>query len=143
MPPGSVSRCGCIARPTLPNCSGGLTVSKQPKAYPYGSLVSATESERVDVARSFPVGGGDSQRRPTIEQDRSKVLVLSTDDSTGGDAVRCGEVMSTVLLECTMAGMATCTLINVTESPAGRDVFAALIGPPSMGRRLRPAPRAW
>lgn len=102
---------------------------------PYSSLVSATESDRVDVARSFPAGG-DSQRRPGITADRSTILVLSTDDNTRGDAVRCGEVLSTVLLECTMAGMATCTLTNVTESPAGRDVIAGLIGRTSFPQLL-------
>ncbi|MCV7229558.1 Acg family FMN-binding oxidoreductase [Mycolicibacterium komossense] len=102
---------------------------------PCNSLVSAAESERVDVARSFPVGS-DTQRRPDITADRSTILVLSTDDDTGGDAVRCGEVLSTVLLECTMAGLATCTLTNVTESQAGRDAIASLIGRKSFPQLL-------
>ncbi|CAN5667002.1 FMN-binding protein Acg [soil metagenome] len=102
---------------------------------PYSSLVSASERGRVDVARSFPVGG-DSQRRPATTTDHSTVLVLSTDDDTGGDAVRCGEVLSTVLLEATMAGMATCTVTNVTESHAGRDVIAGLIGRKSVPQLL-------
>ncbi|WP_206509516.1 NAD(P)H nitroreductase [Rhodococcus sp. BGS-1C] len=101
--------------------------SEEAEGIPYSSLASATERQHVDVARAFPVGD-DSQRRPSITADRSTILVLSTDDNTGGDAVRCGEVLSTVLLECTMAGMATCTLTNITESPAGREVIAALIG---------------
>ncbi len=93
---------------------------------PHSALASATESERVDVARTFPLSG-DSQRRPGIARDRSKVLVLSTDENTRGDAVRCGEVLSTVLLECTVAGMATCTLTSITELPASRDVITALL----------------
>jgi hypothetical protein len=102
---------------------------------PYSALVSATESQRVDVARLFPLSG-DSQRRPGIAADRSKVVVLCTEDSTRGDAVHCGEVLSTVLLECTMAGMATCTLTNITEFPASRDVITTLIGRASFPQLL-------
>ncbi len=40
-----------------------------------------------------------------------QVLVLST-PSIASRRTECGEVLSTILLECTMAGMATCTLTH-------------------------------
>jgi hypothetical protein len=92
---------------------------------PRGSLVSVTESERVDVGREFPVGAA-NERRTAITQDRSTILVLSTDEDSRGDAVRCGEMLSSVLLECTLAGLATCTLSHITESAGGRRVITAL-----------------
>lgn len=94
---------------------------------PQSSLVSAEESERVDVGRAFPVTGH-GERRPGIGEDRSKVVVLSTDDDTREDVLRCGEVLSRVLLECTLAGMATCTLTHITELATSRHVIAWLTG---------------
>jgi hypothetical protein len=94
---------------------------------PHSSLVSAAESERVEVGRTFPVTGH-SQRRPGIDEDRSKVLVLSTDTNTRLDALGSGEMMSRLLLECTLAGMATCPVTHVTELAASRRIIRALIG---------------
>jgi hypothetical protein len=37
-------------------------------------------------------------------------------------------VLSTVLLECTVAGMATCTLTHLTEVDEARDIVRTLIG---------------
>ena len=36
-------------------------------------------------------------------------------------------MLSTVLLECTMAGMATCTLTHMTELAASRNIIGILI----------------
>jgi hypothetical protein len=94
---------------------------------PLSSLVSVTEMERVDVAREFPVGAT-NERRTGITQDRATIVVLSTDVDSRDGAVRCGEMLSTVLLECTLAGLATCTLSHITESVAGRGVIGALTG---------------
>jgi hypothetical protein len=94
---------------------------------PYSSLVSADESERVDVGRTFPVTH-QSERRAEVPTDHSKIVVLSTDHDSPGDALRCGEVLSSVLLECTMAGLATCPLTHITELAASRHIVAALIG---------------
>jgi hypothetical protein len=94
---------------------------------PRSALVSATESERVDLERAFPVADP-QERRADVDQDRAKILALSTDADSREDALRCGEVLSTVLLECTLAGMATCTLSHITEFSPGRGVIAALIG---------------
>ena len=93
---------------------------------PRSSLVSATESERVDVGRAFPVSAH-PERRASIHEDQSKVLVLSTEEDSRNDALGCGEVLSTVLLECTMAGMATCTLTHMTELAASRNIIGILI----------------
>jgi hypothetical protein len=94
---------------------------------PYSALASASELKRVDVARSFP----DPQhldRRPEVSRDRSVILVLATYDDTRQDAFGCGEVLSDILLEATMAGLATCTLSHVTELDASRSVIRQLIG---------------
>ena len=106
------------------------------KGIPRSSLVSVTESQRVDVGRAFPkrvdVGrafpiSAHIERRPSIHKDYSKVLVLSTQEDSRNDALVCGEVLSTVLLECTMAGMATCPLTHMTELAASRNIIGNLI----------------
>jgi hypothetical protein len=94
---------------------------------PPSALASDAERLRVDVAREFPVRGHQN-RRPEVTADWSKILVLSTPEDTRSDVLRCGEVLSTVLLECTMAGMATCTLTHLIESAQSRDVVRELIG---------------
>jgi hypothetical protein len=53
--------------------------------------------------------------------------VLSTPEDTRADVLRCGEVLSTVLLECTVAGMATCTLTHLIEIDESRDIVRSLI----------------
>lgn len=94
---------------------------------PQSALVSAAESERVGIARSFPVTPhGD--RRLTVNDDAAKILVLSTDGYSRADALDAGEALSATLLECTLAGFATCPVTNVTELHASRDVIGALIG---------------
>jgi hypothetical protein len=95
---------------------------------PESALVSTSEAARVDVARAFPPAGG-GQRRAAIDHDRSKILVLSTyHDDAPPDVLRCGEALSAVLLECTMAGMATCTLTHMTEMAQSRNIIAQITG---------------
>lgn len=94
---------------------------------PHSSLVSASEADRVDVARRFPVTQN-RDRRAGVDQDRSKILALSTYDESHDSVLRCGEKLSAVLLEATMAGMATCPLTHITEHPESRQVVAELIG---------------
>jgi hypothetical protein len=98
---------------------------------PRSSLLSAAENDRVDVGRTFPVSAH-NERPVGIGQDQSTVLVLSTDEDTRDDAFRCGEVLSTVLLECTLAGMATCTLSHLTELQASRHLIGILTGRAAM-----------
>ena len=93
---------------------------------PHSSLISAAESDRVDVGRTFPVVA-QPERRSEVGDDRSAILVLSTEDDTGDSVIRCGEALSAILLDATMAGMATCTLTHVTEVPTVRDLVASLI----------------
>jgi hypothetical protein len=93
---------------------------------PPSALASDTERRRVDIARDFPVRSH-QDRRPEIDADWSKILVLSTPEDTRADVLRCGEVLSTVLVECTMAGMATCTLTHLIESKESRDIVGGLI----------------
>jgi hypothetical protein len=102
---------------------------------PQSSLLSADESNRVDVGRSFPVSAH-NERADGIGQDQSTVLVLSTDADTTDDAVRCGEALSAVLLECTLGGMATCTLSHLTELQASRNLIAHLTGRAAMPQLL-------
>ncbi|BBY08216.1 Acg family FMN-binding oxidoreductase [Mycobacterium noviomagense] len=93
---------------------------------PYTSLVSAAESARVDVERAFPMTHrGD--RRAEIPEDHSTILVLSTDSDTRVDALATGEALSAVLLECTLAGLATCPVTHVTELHVTRDIIAGLL----------------
>ncbi len=94
---------------------------------PPSALVSGEERARVDINREFPVTQhGD--RRSDVLADAAKVLVLSTPENTRADALNCGEALSTVLLECTMAGLATCTLTHITELAESRAVIQNLIG---------------
>jgi hypothetical protein len=102
---------------------------------PRSSLVSAAESDRVDVGRPFPVSAH-NERRAGFGQDQSTVLVLSTDEDTRDDAFRCGEALSAVLLECTLAGMATCTLTHLTEIQSSRHLIGTLIGRAAMPQIL-------
>ncbi|WP_082946737.1 NAD(P)H nitroreductase [Mycobacterium sp. ACS4054] len=94
---------------------------------PPTALASDKESWRVDVARSFPVRSH-ADRRGDINVDWAKILVLSTPDDTRLDVLRCGEVLSTVLLECTAAGMATCPLTHLIELDESRDIVRELTG---------------
>jgi nitroreductase len=93
---------------------------------PRSALVPASDRDKVDVARTFPAG--DHPARPEVERDRSVLLVLSTHGDSRRDAVGCGEVLSEVLLEATLAGMATCTLSHLTELEASREIIRALTG---------------
>jgi hypothetical protein len=93
---------------------------------PPSALVSDKEHRRVDVGRIFPVRSH-QDRRPEVEMDWSKILVLSTPQDARADVLRCGEVLSSVLLECTMAGMATCTLTHLIEVDDSRDIVRSLI----------------
>lgn len=93
---------------------------------PVSALISAPESDRVAIGRSFPVSG-QPERRSDLGEDRSRILVVSSVDDSRESVLRCGEALSAALLEATVAGFATCTLTHITELPSGREVVAALI----------------
>jgi hypothetical protein len=42
--------------------------------------------------------------------------------------LQCGETLSAVLLDATLAELATCTLTHITELPESRAIVATLIG---------------
>jgi hypothetical protein len=94
---------------------------------PYSSLVSAAEGNRVDVGRRFPVTPG-GERRIGIPEDHAKIVLLSTNTDSHADALASGEALSAALLECTMTGLATCTLTHITEVRTTRELVAALVG---------------
>ncbi|UQX10350.1 Acg family FMN-binding oxidoreductase [Candidatus Mycobacterium methanotrophicum] len=94
---------------------------------PPEALASTSERWRVDLARDFPARG-DADRRADVAVDCSKVLVLSTEGDARAEVFGCGEALSTVLLECTMAGMATCALTHLIELDESRDIVRRLIG---------------
>ena len=94
---------------------------------PYSTLVMLSERDRVDVARTFPAGAH-LDRRPEVDHDRSVIVVLSTDGDSPQDALACGEALSAILLEATVAGLASCTLTHMTEVEASRDIVRALTG---------------
>ena len=94
---------------------------------PHSSLVSAPESDRVDIGRNFPVTSN-TDRRLGFGYDHSKILVLSTYDDDRDSVLQCGETLSAVLLDAAMAGLATCTLTHITELRASRNIVASLIG---------------
>lgn len=96
---------------------------------PHSSLVSAAESDRVDVGRSFPVTHN-HERRSDVLEDTAQLVVISALDDTRGDLLRCGEALSALLLDATMAGYASCTLSHLTEVPVSRDIVSALVGRP-------------
>lgn len=102
---------------------------------PQGSLLSAAESDRVDVARLFPVARH-GERRAGVPEDHAKVLVLSTDGDDRADALASGEALSIVLLECTMAGLVSCPVTHITEVRASRDVIRALLDQDAMPQVL-------
>lgn len=94
---------------------------------PQSALISAAESDRVDIGRTFPVTHN-RERRLEVGDDHSKVLLLSTAGDDPADALACGEALSTLLLECAMVGLATCPVSHLTEVPAGRALLAGLVG---------------
>ncbi|OBF14212.1 NAD(P)H nitroreductase [Mycobacterium sp. ACS4331] len=89
-------------------------------------LVSAAEADHVEMNRAFPVSRhGD--RRSAVSRDHATILMLSTPADTPSDALAAGEALSTVLLECTVAGLATCTVTHLTELESGRALLSSLI----------------
>jgi hypothetical protein len=99
---------------------------------PYSALASASEREKVEIGRVFPAGAQPDHRTQTdhdaIDHDDSVIAVLSTDGDGRREALGCGEVLSDVLMEATIAGLATCTLSHMTELEASRAIIRGLTG---------------
>ncbi len=101
--------------------------SRDVEGIPEGALPDQADGQGVDLNRRFPADG--NARRSSAEaHDEAKILVLSTPGDTRADAFSCGQALSSILLECTMAGLATCTVTHVTELEASRDIIRELIG---------------
>ncbi|BBZ45388.1 Acg family FMN-binding oxidoreductase [Mycobacterium parmense] len=83
-------------------------------------------SHDVEVNRRFPAGEHAETAAPEVE-DHAKILVLSTFGDTRADALDCGQALSAILLEATIAGLATCPVTHVTELAASRDIVSELI----------------
>ena len=93
---------------------------------PYSALVSADEGDRVGIDRVFPVTH-QTERRAEIPEDHAKILLLSTEANGRADALASGEALSAVLLQCTMAGLATCPVTHLTELYVTREIIQSLI----------------
>ena len=124
---GSPRHCVASTPPIRPNCDGGHRHSRQTavcRKTPWCRLRKLTGS--MWPARFLRrVGAGVAPRSTT---NNSKIMVLSSDHDDPLDVLRCGEALSAVLLECTMAGMATCTLTHMIEFPPSRDIIRQAIG---------------
>lgn len=110
--------------------------SRNAEGIPEGALANEAERRAVDTNRRFPVEGH-ARQSSAGGHDEGKILVLSTPSDTRADALDCGQALSSILLECTMAGLATCTVTHVTELHASRDIVRELIpGPAAMPQVL-------
>ncbi|MRH87625.1 NAD(P)H nitroreductase [Nocardia sp. SYP-A9097] len=108
---------------------------------PPTSRLSAAEQARVEVNRTFPTVT-DADRRAATPVDAALVVALSTGDSPT-EWVRCGVALSTLLLECTVLGFATCPLTHLTELPHSRAVIRTVTGstePPQVLVRIGTVP---
>jgi hypothetical protein len=100
--------------------------SRDLEGIPESALVSDPEGRGVDVNRRFP-SHGNSHKTSAGTHDQAKILVLSTPEDTRADALNCGQALSAVLLEGTMAGLATCTVTHITELEPSRDIIRELM----------------
>ena len=111
---------GAMTIRTTTSGTGGQGTENQ-KGYPDRAGI-GVEPRRVEVNRRFPARWF-RERRILGAQDRAKILVLSTREDTFRDAFNCGQVLSAALLECTVAGVATCPLTHITETQDSRDIL--------------------
>lgn len=99
--------------------------STLPEGIPTSSMVSNDEHRRVALGRKFPAGRPNA-RRLDVPDDRAAIFVLSTPTDTRRDWLRCGEMLSKVLLECTDQGLSTCALTHMTELPRSREMIRSV-----------------
>ncbi len=100
--------------------------SRESEGIPQSALVSESDGRRVDLNRRFPTDPDGRSSAGTYDQ--AQILVLSTRGDTRVDALNCGEALSAILLECTMAGLATCPVTHLTELDASREIIRDLTG---------------
>lgn len=99
------------------------------------ALLTVAEGRRVGLARDFPAVSN-SRHDMGVAIDDAKVVVLSTISDEPQDVVRCGITLSTVLIEATCAGLATCTVSHVTEIAQSRAMVASLTAGDSLPQVL-------
>ncbi|ASL15155.1 Acg family FMN-binding oxidoreductase [Mycobacterium intracellulare] len=102
---------------------------------PESALVSELDDRRVEVNRRFPIDPLE-ERSSAGTYDDAKILVLSTLGDTRVDALRCGEALSRILLECTVSGLSTCPVTHITELEATREMIRDLTGRPALPQVL-------
>ncbi|WP_433520196.1 Acg family FMN-binding oxidoreductase [Nocardia pseudovaccinii] len=104
--------------------------SGDPEGVPREALASDAEFARVSVGRTFP-SAPHSARRGDLE-DRARLLVLSSPRESATAWLHTGEALSAVLLECTTAGLASCSMTHITEMPSARKIIAAMLPHPGI-----------
>lgn len=97
--------------------------SRENEGIPQAALVSRAEARGVGVNREFPTA---ADTEHAARHDQAKIVLLSTAEDTRADALHCGEALSAVLLECTVAGLATCPITHATELEPGRAILREL-----------------
>jgi hypothetical protein len=102
---------------------------------PPANLATAPEASHVDVERDFPAVSMVDRRR-NVDADWSRIVVLSTADDSRMSVLRSGEALSRMLLECTAAGMATCTLTHMIELEESRGIVRSLNAQPGEPQAL-------
>ncbi len=100
--------------------------ARDTEGIPQGALPTDAQARAVGVDRRFPDAGRTGKGSGGIE-DEAKIVVLSTAGDTRADALNCGQVLSAILLECTVAGLATCAVTHLTELEASRDIIRDLL----------------
>lgn len=101
--------------------------SRESEGIPKSALASESAARGVAVNRQFPTDWH-SERSSASRQDQAKIVVLSTPGDTRADALHCGRALSALLLECTLAGLATCPITHITEMEASRNIVGDLTG---------------
>lgn len=98
--------------------------SRESEGIPESALLSESDDRRVDINRRFPTDPYERSSAGTYDQ--AQIVVLSTTRDTRVDALNCGEALSSILLECMMAGLATCPVTHVTELESSREIISDL-----------------
>ncbi|MFD6857112.1 Acg family FMN-binding oxidoreductase [Rhodococcus sp. NPDC060090] len=93
---------------------------------PPEALVTTEQHPRVDVGRRFPAGSRTTPEGVPVEDDASTVLLVSTSADERHSWLAAGRLLSELLLEATVHGLATCPLTHVTELPGSREIIAGV-----------------
>ncbi|ORV80204.1 Acg family FMN-binding oxidoreductase [Mycobacterium gastri] len=109
--------------------------SRESEGIPESALASGSAARAVAVNRRFPADWH-SERSSASRPDQARIVVLSTPGDTRADALDCGRALSAVLLECTLAGLATCPVTHLTEIAASRAIVGDLTGSPAIPQVL-------